>query len=81
MEGCRVALYAPLPVDDYIPLVVAREEGGYTPTGCLFEYATKHDDALTICERLNKDVFGLEASKCHEIVALSMVRNRRKEVA
>ncbi len=51
--------------------IADKEDKGFQPTGIVFE-TDNIDEAETICDGLNRDLFGLEESEAADIVLSSL---------
>lgn len=73
----RLKAFTPCLTDQGIVLGIAHKDlAGYTPSLAYFKPDTYHKDATSICEELNREVFGLTPREANKIVLSSMLTNK-----
>ena len=66
------AAFTPIIKDGYMEIGIAdKGEKGYSPTGVLFE-THNYDEAKSICEELNQDIFNIDDKTAYDIILSSM---------
>ena len=74
----RLKAFTPCLTDQGIIVLGIAHKGlaGYTPSLAYFKPDTHYKDATSICEELNREVFGLTSREANKIVLSSMVANK-----